>query len=1228
MDLEPEPVVWYVGGAGYETVNDVMKVVRPGDIIRVRPGIYTDEIVIDKPVMFYGSGVQTVYTTTVIISANDVTVSGHTFMNIYDNSTIHDWDYGGLVTRQPNGPISDSYISRLTVSSCTFRNNRQGVFLFGAKDSTVTNCDFYNSFRGVSIGPHKIGTSIVWSSSGNTVSNNNFYGMVGDGLYDGDAVAIWESNSNTVSGNTMDGNSYGVTITGGVGNTVTGNTITNSTYHALALMSMTGANSLTVTQNLIQDNEDSIWLDSASGVSITGNTFSSNDGLMDLKDSNTISVTGNTISEDTVFINSSTRVNFAGNTLSDSSLILNTSSSNSFSGNTMTNSSVYLKSSPTNSFTSNIFSSGGSRTFNFEGDEADYNVDIQASNTVGGKPIHYYYNDNNINLMDGDIGSLLIAYSDDAVVTNTKVTDGDGVWVYNSPRASLEVDVTNGLMGINVENSPGVDIKDSSVNASMRGLYGVRMADMSSGKMTDSSVEAEGPAPAFLIEDESDLNTYNVTFDGNDVDATGGLLSVYNYLAIKVWDDGRLTPLENVDVEVTEDDMVVYSTAHFGGSDPLTDASGMVSDILLLDREYDHSTSATEHDHNVSVWVQIDAVYADSANMIDMSGPLTVVFEASDIRAPSTPMNLVVLDLPAQDAIEISWDANSDDTEIYSLYSNMTGDWDLVVNQSEVTYTITTGLVHGVRYWFAVSSWDEVPLESPWSSIAGVVHADALAPAAPTGLVLVEVTGTTISMGWAANTEADVEGYNLYMNESGGDDTGPWVLLAGGLTALEFEATDLTSETMYHFVVTAFDEVPNESPLSLVLSVMTLDITPPDAPILDELAEFTNVETLAVTGTAEPGSTVTVFIGATEVATGVAEGDGTFSIEVTLTEGPNVITAWATDASDNTGPLSLEGSIILDTVAPDAPELEDLPELTNVVEHTITGTVEPLTTVTVLLNEEEVLLLATDDSGEFEVTIELEEGENTIVAFATDRATNIGESVGLTVRLDTTAPVVNAGEDAEYIEGDESTLDGSESSDDVGILSYEWTFTWDGSTESLDGEVAKYTFDHPEVVTITLTVTDLAGNTATDEVVLTILLRNGPPTLTDGDITPDQGTTGTEFTFEVTFTDPDGDDGEVWIFIDGQPYVMTPDPDDTDSSDGRKYTYTTKLEKGEHSYYFTGKDALDQEAGGPSAGEDNASSSPDVSKKKTEDTPGMSATIMLLAMIVVVAVAVAIRKLR
>ena len=122
-------------------------------------------------------------------------------------------------------------------------------------------------------------------------------------------------------------------------------------------------------------------------------------------------------------------------------------------------------------------------------------------------------------------------------------------------------------------------------------------------------------------------------------------------------------------------------------------------------------------------------------------------------------------------------------------------------------------------------------------------------------------------------------------------------------------------------------------------------------------------------------------------------------------------------------------------------------------------------------------------------------------------------------------------------------------------------------------------------------------------------------------MSPGKGSTDTKFEFSVEFKDPDGDNGEVWIYIDGESFLMTPDPDDTDTTDGQRYTYKTKLGKGDHTYYFTGKDAFGNDAGGPSAGEDNVKASPDIEDKKVSDTPGAVAILAAMAMMTAVALA-------
>ena len=107
------------------------------------------------------------------------------------------------------------------------------------------------------------------------------------------------------------------------------------------------------------------------------------------------------------------------------------------------------------------------------------------------------------------------------------------------------------------------------------------------------------------------------------------------------------------------------------------------------------------------------------------------------------------------------------------------------------------------------------------------------------------------------------------------------------------------------------------------------------------------------------------------------------------------------------------------------------------------------------------------------------------------------DTVVITV-VDDEAPVADAGSDSEVEAGDTVTLDGSGSSDNVGIEEYVWTFT-DGTAKELTGETVDYTFEDEGEFTITLTVTDAAGFSDTDIVIVLVSTPNEPPVADAGD---------------------------------------------------------------------------------------------------------------------------------
>lgn len=155
----------------------------------------------------------------------------------------------------------------------------------------------------------------------------------------------------------------------------------------------------------------------------------------------------------------------------------------------------------------------------------------------------------------------------------------------------------------------------------------------------------------------------------------------------------------------------------------------------------------------------------------------------------------------------------------------------------------------------------------------------------------------------------------------------------------------------------------------------------------------TNQRTITVTGVSEVGALVTV--------NGLpAKLDKRyFTKQLSLENGPNLITVTASDGSGNTRTVLVH--VVLDTQAPILEIREPRPgSAVNQDPISVTGTTEPGSIVKV--NGARVQLVNTS----FEALVELSEGANTVSVSSADAAGNVNEQTFL-LYLDTVAPDVN-----------------------------------------------------------------------------------------------------------------------------------------------------------------------------------------------------------------------------
>ena len=375
---------------------------------------------------------------------------------------------------------------------------------------------------------------------------------------------------------------------------------------------------------------------------------------------------------------------------------------------------------------------------------------------------------------------------------------------------------------------------------------------------------------------------------------------------------------------------------------------------------------------------------------------------------------------------------------------------------------------------------------------------------------------------------------------------------------------------------TATDAAGNTSGASSALS-LTVDTTAPSAPSTPDLTsgddsgssnsdDLTSNTTPGLSGTAEAGAGIEIFVDGVSDGTASADGSGnwTYTIQGALATGARVITAKATDAAGNVSVASTGLTVTIDTTAPSAPSAADLAaasdtgtldsdDLTNDTTPTLAGTAEANASIEVFVDGVSDGTTSADGSGDWTYTIQsaLTTGVRTITAKATDAAGNESvASTGLDVTIDVTAPSapstpdLAAGSDSGSSNSDDNTSDttptftGTAEADSIVKIFIDGVEA--GSGVATGGNYSITVNVLPDgVFAVTSTATDAAGNTSGASSALSLTVDTTAPSapstpdLTSGD---DSGSSNSD---NVTSNTTPGVSGtaeansSIEIFVDG-----------------------------------------------------------------------------------------------
>lgn len=313
-------------------------------------------------------------------------------------------------------------------------------------------------------------------------------------------------------------------------------------------------------------------------------------------------------------------------------------------------------------------------------------------------------------------------------------------------------------------------------------------------------------------------------------------------------------------------------------------------------------------------------------------------------------------------------------TLVGTVTADTSGNWTL----PQTTTILTNG-----QHNFTATATDAAGNTSAPSSISSVV-VDTIAPNLPTTLAVI-TNGTHV-------TGVAEAGSTVTITTSGGTVLGTATADGTGSFNVTISPPQTNGESLLAF---ATDKAGNVGGNATVVAPFT---NLPNAPVIVTIddnvgtlignltnGKATDDTTPTLTGTAQPNSTVTLYNNGVAMGTTTTDinGDWSFTTPV-LSQGSHAFTATATNVVGGVGPVSSPSTIIVDTVAPNAPT-----GTFNADGSVLTGSAEAGSTVTIRLPDNSTFTTVANSSGTYSYTFLNKQTEgNTLQITATDAAGN------------------------------------------------------------------------------------------------------------------------------------------------------------------------------------------------------------------------------------------------
>ncbi len=533
----------------FDTIQKGLDNATIGNVIRIWDGLYREVLNITLEVTLLGNGSTSEISSSddivlLTISSHNVTIESVNITNNFNTGTgIHAVDSDNLTIRNSilwalDDGIMINNSENVLIQGTEFERGDTGIQVVEGRNITAMDLSLTN-INDEGLGYYNVDEIVIF---------NNTFDSVDTGIYLDDCGNV------TISQCDLSGDDDGLYI-----------------FNSLNI-SMLSCNISTSENGVVIERSEMIHLEQ---IYIDQPRF----GIESI-DSSFVNITSSNIKSDTLGVNC---VNSSNMVLESIEVI-----------------SIYLGiklNESTSIIMRNVSLEGDSYNFGVEGTSlVHYLHDIDTSNSVDGHEMIYLVSQPDMTYINGTYGYIGIVNSSamvDVVVHNNQ----QGILAVYCDEVSIRGDLSRNRIGVYSQNSTSLNLTNVEL---IDTVYGMTIYETDNTRMVRSTIDdtryaliLHNDTDVYLENstissqqatevDNSNVTTLNVSYSGG-ISVEDGQWVVMNYLLIHV-NDTNGQDLEGADVQVKDNDDVIYASNGYGGTDPATNSDGYVRWIIVTDR--------------------------------------------------------------------------------------------------------------------------------------------------------------------------------------------------------------------------------------------------------------------------------------------------------------------------------------------------------------------------------------------------------------------------------------------------------------------------------------------------------------------------------------------------------------------------------------------------------------------------------------------------------------------